>query len=342
MKRLPKAASFYSLIFVTIMYTASQLLDKINNRISEIQFVRSPQGLYEPVEYVLSLGGKRIRPVLMLMAYNLYREDVSSIYDPATGIEVYHNYTLLHDDVMDRADVRRGKPTVHKVWNDNSAILSGDAILVLAYQYMAASTPSYLKEVMDLFSLTALEICEGQQLDMEFESRSDVTESEYIEMIRLKTAVLLAASLKIGAVLAGAPAEDATNLYNFGMQMGVAFQLQDDLLDVYGDPEVFGKKIGGDILCNKKTYMLIKALERADEKQRKELKQWLDVEAYEPDEKIKAVTTLYNELNIRGICENKMREYYTLAMKSLEAVGVTEEKKKELKNLVKLLMYREM
>ena len=261
------------------MFTASQLLDKINNCISEIQFVRSPKGLYEPVEYVLSLGGKRIRPVLMLMAYNLYREDVSSIYDPAMGIEVYHNYTLLHDDVMDRADVRRGKPTVHKVWNDNTAILSGDAMLVLAYQYMAASAPSYLKEVMDLFSQTALEICEGQQLDMEFESRSDVAESEYIEMIRLKTAVLLAASLKIGAVLAGA-----------------SFQLQDDLLDVYGDPEVFGKKIGGDILCNKKTYMLIKALERAGEKQRKELKQWLDAEAYKPDEKINAVTTLYNEL----------------------------------------------
>lgn len=324
------------------MFTASQLLDKINNRISEIQFVRSPKGLYEPVGYVLSLGGKRIRPVLMLMAYNLYREDVSSIYEPAMGIEVYHNYTLLHDDVMDRADVRRGKPTVHKVWNDNTAILSGDAMLVLAYQYMAASAPLYLKEVMDLFSLTALEICEGQQLDMEFESRSDVAEDEYIEMIRLKTAVLLAASLKIGAVLAGAPEEDAMNLYNFGMQIGVAFQLQDDLLDVYGDPEVFGKKIGGDILCNKKTYMLIKALERADEKQRKELQQWLDAEAFEPDEKINAVTALYNELNIRGVCENKMREYYTLAMESLEAVAVTEEKKKELKNLVKLLMYREM
>lgn len=324
------------------MFTTSQLLDKINNYISELQFTRSPKGLYEPVEYVLSLGGKRIRPVLMLMAYNLYREDISSIYDPATGIEVYHNYTLLHDDLMDRADVRRGKPTVHKVWNDNTAILSGDAMLVLAYQYMSASAPMYLKEVMDLFSLTALEICEGQQLDMEFESRSDVAEGEYIEMIRLKTAVLLAASLKIGAVLAGASNEDATNLYNFGMQIGVAFQLQDDLLDVYGDPEVFGKKIGGDILCNKKTYMLIKALERANDKQNQELNQWLNAVTYDPTEKINAVTALYNELNIRGVCENKMREYYTLAMESLEAVVVTEEKKKELKNLVKLLMYREM
>ena len=306
------------------MFTASQLLDKINNYISEIQFTREPKGLYEPIEYILSLGGKRIRPVLMLMAYNLYREDVASIYDPAAAIEVYHNHTLLHDDLMDRSDMRRGKPTVHKVWNDNTAILSGDAMLILA------------------FRLTTLEICEGQQLDMEFESRDNVTEDEYIEMIRLKTAVLLAGSLKIGAILAGATAEDAENLYNFGMQIGVAFQLQDDLLDVYGDPEVFGKKIGGDILCNKKTYMLIKALNRADEKQREELDRWLNADDCQPAEKIEAVTGLYNQLNIRNVCENKMREYYTSAMESLAAVAVAEERKKELKNLVKLLMYREM
>lgn len=324
------------------MFTASQLLDKINDHISEIQFERTPKGLYAPVEYVLSLGGKRIRPVLMLMAYNLYREDVSAIYQSATGIEIYHNYTLLHDDLMDRADVRRGKPTVHKVWNDNTAILSGDTMLVLAYQYIVSCAPERMKEVIDLFSLTALEICEGQQLDMEFESRKDVTETEYIEMIRLKTAVLLAASLKIGAILAGASEEDARNLYEFGMQIGVSFQLQDDLLDVYGNPEVFGKNIGGDILCNKKTYLLIKAQERADEQQRKELNRWLNAETYQPEVKITAVTTLYNQLNVRGICENKMREYYTLAMKSLDAVAVAEEKKKELKNLVKLLMYREM
>lgn len=324
------------------MYTASQLLDKINKYIADIQFIRTPKGLYEPIEYTLSLGGKRIRPVLMLMAYNLYREDVASIYEPATAIEVYHNHTLLHDDLMDRSDMRRGKPTVHKVWNDNTAVLSGDAMLILAFRYMAACPAEHLKEVMELFSLTMLEICEGQQLDMEFESRGDVTEDEYIEMIRLKTAVLLAGSLKIGAILAGATAEDAENLYKFGMQIGVAFQLQDDLLDVYGDPEVFGKKIGGDILCNKKTYMLIKALDRADVKQREELNRWLNAETCQPAEKIKAVTELYNQLDIRSVCENKMRGYYTLAMESLAAVGVAEERKKELKNLVKLLMYREM
>lgn len=324
------------------MFTASQLLDKINSHINEIQFTRTPKGLYEPIEYILSLGGKRIRPVLMLMAYNLYREDITSIYDPATAIEVYHNHTLLHDDLMDRSDMRRGKPTVHKVWNDNTAVLSGDTMLILAFRYMTACPPEHLKEVMNLFSLTALEICEGQQLDMEFESRNDVSEDEYIEMIRLKTAVLLAASLKIGAILGGASAEDAANLYNFGMHIGVAFQLQDDLLDVYGDPEVFGKKIGGDILCNKKTYMLIKALNRSDEKQREELNRWLNTEACQPAEKIEAVTGLYNQLNIRNVCENKMLEYYTLAMQSIAAVGVAEERKKELKNLAKILMYREM
>ena len=350
MERLLSAASFYSLIFLFIMFTASQLLDKINNHISEIQFTRTPKGLYEPIEYILSLGGKRIRPVLMLMGYNLYREDVASIYDPATAIEVYHNHTLLHDDLMDRSDVRRGKPTVHKVWNDNTAVLSGDAMLILAFRYMTGCPPEHLKEVMDLFSLTTLEICEGQQLDMEFESRCDVTEDEYIEMIRLKTAVLLAGSLKIGAILAGATAEDAENLYNFGMHIGVAFQLQDDLLDVYGDPEVIpitescqkGQCTNPYGWTKSMMEQIIKALNRADEKQHAELNRWLNAEAFQPSEKIEAVTEIYNQLNIRNICESKMREYYTFAMESLAAVAVAEDRKKELKNLVKLLMYREM
>ena len=323
-------------------FLATELSDKINGYLSEMPYMREPKGLYAPIEYVLSLGGKRIRPVLMLLAYNMYKEDVDCILPQAAGIETYHNYTLLHDDLMDKADMRRNKPTVHKVWDDNTAILSGDAMLVLAYRLMADCQEKYLKRVMDIFTQTALEICEGQQWDMEFETRTDVTVPEYIEMIRLKTAVLLAASLKIGAILAGASAVDAENLYNFGMQIGVAFQLQDDLLDVYGDPEVFGKRIGGDILCNKKTYMLIKALERANGEQLEELNRWLNAENCQPAEKIAAVTEIYNQLTIRSVCENKMREYYTLAMESLEAVAVAEEKKKELKNLVKLLMYREM
>lgn len=324
------------------MFTASELLEKINSHITELQLTRTPQGLYDPVVYVLSMGGKRIRPVLMLMAYNLYQEDVSRIYGPATGIEVYHNYTLLHDDLMDRADRRRGKETVHKVWNDNTAILSGDAMLVLAYQYMAQCPVEHLKEVIDLFSLTALEICEGQQLDMDFEHRKDVKEEEYLEMIRLKTSVLLAASLKIGALLGGASREDAERLYDFGVNMGVAFQLKDDLLDVYGDPAVFGKNIGGDILCNKKTYMLIKAFEHAGNGQLDRLNAWVDADSFDPTEKIAAVTALYNEIGIKELCEKKMAEYCERALESLAAVNVPDAKKVELKNLMTDLMYREV
>lgn len=324
------------------MFTASELLEKINSHIAELQLTRTPQGLYDPVVYVLSMGGKRIRPVLMLMAYNLYQEDVSRIYGPATGIEVYHNYTLLHDDLMDRADRRRGKETVHKVWNDNTAILSGDAMLVLAYQYMAQCPVEHLKEVIDLFSLTALEICEGQQLDMDFEHRKDVKEEEYLEMIRLKTSVLLAASLKIGALLGGASREDTERLYDFGVNMGVAFQLKDDLLDVYGDSAVFGKNIGGDILCNKKTYMLIKAFEHAGNGQLDRLNAWVDADSFDPAEKIAAVTALYNEIGIKELCEKKMAEYCERALESLAAVNVPDTKKVELKNLMTDLMYREV
>lgn len=324
------------------MFTASELLDNFNAHIAGLEFTRTPKGLYAPVEYVLSMGGKRIRPVLMLMAYNLYQEDVTRIYAPATAIEVYHNYTLLHDDLMDRADRRRGKETVHKVWNDNTAILSGDAMLVLAYQYMAECPAAFLKELMDLFSLTALEICEGQQMDMDFEQRNDVSADEYLEMIRLKTAVLLAASLKIGARMGGASEEDACRLYDFGMNIGVAFQLKDDLLDVYGDVDVFGKNIGGDILCNKKTYLLIKALEHADEDQRKHLERWINAESFQPDVKIAAVTELYNQIGVKEICENKMAEYSSRAMESLASVNLAGEKKEELKKIIENLMHREV
>ena len=326
-----------------IMFKSSELLELINTHIAELAFTRKPQGLYAPVSYVLSLGGKRIRPVLMLMAYNLYKEDVESILGQATGIEVYHNYTLLHDDLMDQADRRRGKATVHKVWNENTAILSGDAMLVLAYQFMSADCPSSsLKKVTDLFSLTALEICEGQQYDMEFETRNDVTEAEYIEMIRLKTSVLLAASLKIGAWLGGASEEDASRLYDFGMNLGVAFQLKDDWLDVYGNPEVFGKNIGGDILCNKKTYLLIQALKHANEDQSRQLQQWLDATEYEPVKKIAAVKSLYDVIGVDRMCLQKIADYTALAAKSLEQVSVLVAAKAELKDLMNQLMNREV
>lgn len=323
------------------MYSFPELLEKINSHVSGLRFERAPKGLYEPVRYVLSLGGKRIRPVLMMMAYNLYKDDVDSILNQATGIEIYHNYTLLHDDLMDRADRRRGKPTVHKVWNDNVAVLSGDAMLVLAYRYMAECPPNSLKEILDIFSLTALEICEGQQMDMEFETRKDVSEDEYLEMIRLKTSVLLAASLKIGALLGGASPEDAARLYDFGINLGVAFQLKDDLLDVYGDARVFGKNIGGDIVCNKKTYLLIEAFERADRGQLAELDKWVDAVSFQPDEKIAAVTDLYNQIGVKELCENLIATYTERAMLNLAAVQVDSVKKKQLEELMKSLMYRE-
>lgn len=323
------------------MYTAEQILDEINAYISGLSLVREPEGLYAPINYVLSAGGKRIRPVLMLMAYNLYMEDISVALAPATGIEIYHNYTLLHDDLMDKADMRRGKKTVHKIWSNNTAILSGDAMLVLAYQYIAKAPAAYLKQMLELFSATALQICEGQQYDVDFEQRNDVTEQDYLEMIRLKTAVLLAASLKMGAIQGGASQQDAGLLYDFGINIGLAFQLKDDFLDIYGDPVVFGKNIGGDILCNKKTYMVIKALELSDAAQKAELGKWMRAVTFDPEEKVSAVIHIYNETGMKTCCEKKMREYYGKAMRSLEKVKVEKEKKNQLINLAHSLMYRE-
>ena len=260
------------------MFTASDILEKINDYLANIPYDRKPASLYEPIKYVLSLGGKRIRPTLMLLAYNLFKDDVDSILPAACALETYHNYTLLHDDLMDNAPLRRGHATVHEKWNPNVAILSGDSMLVLSYERMMQCRPDKLKPVLELFTETALQIGEGQQYDMEFETRSDVTEDEYLEMIRLKTSVLLACAAKIGAILADAPDEDADNLYRFAEQVGLAFQLQDDYLDVYGDSKVFGKAIGGDILSNKKTYMLINAFNLANEEQKKELWHWITAE----------------------------------------------------------------
>ena len=323
-------------------YTASQLLDKMNAYLEQMPYMKPPKGLYEPIAYELSLGGKRIRPVLMLMAYNIYKEDVERILPQAAGLETYHNHTLLHDDVMDKADMRRNKPTVHNVWNDNTAILSGDAMLILAYRLMAEGLTERLAEVMHIFTETTMEICEGQQWDMEFESRMDVKVDEYIEMIRLKTSVLLAAALKIGACLAGAPAEEAQKLYDFGVKMGLAFQLQDDWLDVYGDPKVFGKNIGGDILCNKKTYMLITALEQADEGQRKELERWLTATDFIPAEKISAVTALYNNIGVGKRCEEMVEAYYSDGLAVLDSIALPEERKQALKDFACSLMNRKV
>lgn len=323
------------------MFTTKELLEKVNRYIADWDYSREPKGLYEPIRYVLSLGGKRIRPVLMLMAYNLYKEEVDSVLPVAVGLETYHNYTLLHDDLMDKADMRRNKPTVHKVWNENTAILSGDTMLVLAYQQMSRiDNPVLLKKVLDIFTEMALEIGEGQQYDMEFETRDDVTEEEYIEMIRLKTSVLLASALKIGALLGGASDKEACLLYDYGVQVGLAFQLQDDYLDVYGDPALFGKKIGGDILCNKKTYMLINALLLADDRQRAELKRWIDAREYEPQEKIQAVTALYDQIGIRELCDKKITAYFEKAGECLNALEVDDCRKQMLREFIGSLIHR--
>ena len=323
------------------MYHSDEILKKVNEALDRLPYDRQPASLYEPIRYVLSLGGKRIRPVLMLLGYNLFKDNPEDIMMQALGLETYHNYTLLHDDLMDNADLRRGHETVHKHWDANKAILSGDSMLVLAYQRMAQCDPRHLPAVLSLFTETALEIGEGQEYDMSFETRNDVTEEEYIEMIRLKTSVLLACALKTGAILADASEEDASNLYKFGEQIGLAFQLQDDLLDVYGDPKVFGKAIGGDITSNKKTYMLINAVNRANAEQRQELMQWIEATEFDRQEKIAAVTRLYDEIGIRQLCEAKINYYFEEGKKYLDKVSVDEERKQALHQYTNEMMHRD-
>ena len=322
------------------MKTANEILQLINRYIDEMPYNRQPASLYEPIRYILSLGGKRIRPTLMMLAYNLYQEDPASILPQACGLETYHNFTLLHDDLMDHADMRRGNPTVHVKWDANTAILSGDTMLLMAFKLMMQCPQEYLHAVLDVFTETTLEIDEGQQYDISFETRDDVREEEYIEMIRLKTSVLLACALKIGAILGGASASDSENLYKFGEQIGLAFQLQDDFLDVYGDPKVFGKAIGGDILCNKKTFMLINAFNKADEAQRKELEKWVNAVNPDPQQKIVAVTTLYNNIGVNRLAEERIRYYFDESRKYLAAVQVPEESKQELKAYTDKMMKR--
>lgn len=317
------------------------MLELIQHYIDSLPYDRKPESLYEPIKYVLSLGGKRIRPMLMLMSYALYKDNVESILPQAIGLETYHNYTLLHDDLMDNADVRRGMPTVHRKWDANTAILSGDSMLVLAYQRMQNCPADKLPAVLDVFTTTALEIGEGQQYDMEFETRNDVREEEYIEMIRLKTSVLLACAMKIGAIMADAPKEDVDNLYRFGERMGLAFQLQDDFLDVYGDPKVFGKAIGGDITSNKKTYMLINAIGKAEGKDKETLMGWINAKDFDREEKVKAVTEIYTRLGIDTMAKAKMEEYYAEALAALAKVSVPEEKKAQLREYAAKMMKRE-
>ena len=321
------------------MHTTKELIEIISTGVKNIQYNAEPQNLYAPIQYILSIGGKRIRPLLMLMGYNLYKDNVDSILNNALALETYHNFTLLHDDLMDKSDMRRGHLTVHKKWNENTAILSGDTMLIMAYQLFNQGIRN--EEAWAAFIDATLGVCEGQQYDIDFETRNDVSEAEYMEMIRLKTSLLLGYALKIGAILGGADKEDQQNLYAFGEKIGLAFQLQDDWLDVYGDPKKFQKKLGGDIVDNKKTFMLIKAYQLAANAQKAELDKWMTATEFQEAEKIAAVTHIYNIVGIGQHVQKKIEELFSQALACLEKVKVNSHQKDELRHLAHLLLGRQ-
>jgi geranylgeranyl diphosphate synthase type II len=317
--------------------TLEEVIEIVQKEIKEINYLGEPKELYEPMNYVLQLGGKRLRPVTVLLAANLFSDNISSAIPAAKAIEVFHNFTLVHDDIMDGAPLRRGKQTVHKKWNDNIAILSGDSLLIKAYDHFLEANYTNLSVILSTFNTTALEVCEGQQLDMNFETRSDVTIDEYINMIRLKTSVLVGGAMKIGALLAESNNEDAQHIYNFGVNVGLAFQLQDDYLDCFGDPEKFGKQVGGDIISNKKTFMMLKALELDTSGK---LNNWLEKETFDSIEKVESVKALYKTLKVDELAFELMDKYYSKGLVSLAAISITEEKKKMLKTFAAQLMKR--
>jgi len=299
-----------------------------------------PQNLYLPVEYIMRMSGKKLRPAMVLLSYNLFSDNIEQALPAAMAIEVFHNFTLLHDDIMDKSSLRRGNPTVHKKFGENAAILSGDVMAFISFRYLLKSKTTRMDGLLKLFTETAIQVCEGQQYDMDFENRPDVMEKEYLEMIRLKTAVLIACSFKSGALLAGAGAKTATALYNLGINMGMAFQLQDDLLDTFGDESSFGKKIGNDIVTNKKTYLLIKALELANPAQKKKLISWINKSDFSPDEKITTVKKIYRELGIESKTRDIISDYISKTENCLTDIPVAEEKKSELRKLLKTLSER--
>jgi len=315
-------------------------LREIEAAIRKEKFGKKPVSLYEPIRYIMSLGGKRLRPMLVLLAYGLYRRDFKKVLPYAVAVEAFHNFTLMHDDIMDNAPLRRSKPTVHEKWNVNTAILSGDVMLVQVYEMLSGLHPEILKAALPKFNRTAREVCEGQQLDMDFETRDTVSEKEYLEMIRLKTAVLLGFSLEFGALLAGAPESDQKLLYDFGVSVGIGFQLKDDLLDVYAEKDKFGKQVGGDIISNKKTFLLIKALERAGGKTASELKEWLEKKKFNKTEKVKAVTAIYDQLDIQSLTNKKISKYFNSGFASIETLGAHVDVG-QIKNYALVLMDRQ-
>ena len=325
------------------MKTFEELVENINSTIEKEIYDRNfePKNLYEPVKYILKNGGKRIRPAIALMAANLFTEDIEHLYKPVLALEVFHNFTLLHDDIMDDSPVRRGKDTVHVKWNNNTAILSGDAMAILAYKCLENVEDEKYLAVMKVFNQSSLEVCEGQQYDMDFEQRQDVTTDEYLKMIKLKTAVLLAASLKIGAILGGAKETEAQDLYNLGINMGMSFQLKDDWLDVYGDFDKFGKRIGNDIIENKKTYLLLRAFEKAEGKNLVDLKKLIFDNQTNMDEKVKKVTAIFNELKISRDLEKLMNSYTQKAIDILDNLNVDKTKKIALRKITQKILFRE-
>ena len=323
------------------MLSLNDAVKLVEEKLEEITFPSDPPQLYDPVRYILSNGGKRIRPALVLLGANFFKDDVKCALDPAIAIEIFHNFTLLHDDLMDNSGIRRGKETVHVKWNPNIAILSGDTMSIIANQFVAKVSPEILPRVLKVFNQTALEVCEGQMLDMSFETRDKVSVAEYIKMIGLKTSVLIAASLEIGAYCGGAADIQANELYQFGKHLGIAFQLQDDYLDTYGDTETFGKKVGNDILSNKKTYLMISALEKVERNDRKKLDDWLTKKDFDPEEKIREVKQIFDKYHIGEITSAKIREYFNSAMAKLEKMDVESERKMVLKDFGGELMRRE-
>jgi len=325
------------------MYSVEELQEIVNAEIKKrsdgLQKL-NPVGLYKPVKYSLNIGGKRLRPVLLLLSYNLFADDINKAIPSAIAIEVFHNFTLLHDDIMDNAKVRRNEPTVHKKFNENSAILSGDAMAFMAYKFILEKKTDKLVDVIELFSKTAIEVCEGQQFDMDFETRMDVSELEYIEMIRLKTAVLIACSIKAGALLANESNLIAEHLYEFGINLGLAFQLQDDLLDSFGNQKTFGKRIGGDILTNKKTYLLIKALESATGTLKTNLLDWINKENFVEEEKISAIVNIYNELDIKNVTQRMIDKYFQKSFNILKEISVVGNKKQHLAQICNQMLKR--
>ncbi|MCK8491714.1 MULTISPECIES: polyprenyl synthetase family protein [Spirosoma] len=316
-------------------------IDALQHELQLTQYGQYPTELYDPIRYIMSLGGKRLRPLLTLMAAHLFTDDWKKTVRPALAVEVFHNFTLMHDDIMDRAPLRRGQPTVHEKWNDNIAILSGDVMLVKAYELLLDADADKLKQAMARFTRTAAEVCEGQQMDMNFETRWDVTEAEYIDMIRLKTSVLLGYALELGGLLGGADKETTDLLYAAGVNIGIGFQLKDDLLDVYGDPAKFGKQVGGDIIANKKTFLLIEALEQATGSRKDELTGWLTQTSFDKAEKVRAVTTIYDQLGIRQITEARINDYFGRGFANFDQIQADPDRKEFLLQFTRQLAERE-